>query len=62
MIEKRNICLCCLGTTMDDSDSKTYSVGKRHIMVVNMLQNWNHRYSSHSLNIKALNRLFILLT
>ena len=36
-----------------DFDSKTYSTEQRHqIIVFNMLQNWNHRYSSHYRIIK----------
>ena len=47
--------LCRIGTTVDNSDDKTYSIGQRHqIMIINMLQNWNHRYSSHYKIIKYI--------
>ena len=45
--------LCRLGTTVGDLDIKTYLIGQRHqIIVTNMLQKWNHRYSSHYRIIK----------
>ena len=38
--------LCCLGTMVDDSNKKIYSIGQKYqVMIVNMLKNWNHKYS-----------------
>ena len=48
-----SVWIYCLGMAMSDSDGKTYSIKQRHqIMVVNTLQNSNHRYSSHYMIIK----------
>ena len=47
--------LCRLGTTIGDLKSQTYSIGQRfQIMVVIMLQNWNHWYFIHYRIIKYL--------
>ena len=53
--------LCRLGTIFGNFDSKIYSIGHRHqIVVVNMLQNFNHRYSSHYKIIKYVGFLSII--
>ena len=46
---------------VNDSNDKTYSIEQRHqIMVVNMLYNWNRRYSSHYRIIKYISSQTIL--